>query len=297
MHLSKKKFNKKIGSKILKLRKNLSLSQEKFAEKTRTGRTYIGEIERGEKNLSLYKLYTILYHLDIKLKDFFKDVEPSIGGIYMNNKEISNMENSLSVLNEIDKIDYPSLIKALYGHEVKKIKSKDNLLISNLEKAANIAEKNAFEEGIYRSRPNEVGNDMEEYVKNAINHIGFRASTPKKRNGKKQSTGYPDFYCETENGNPFYLEVKTYNLKNINTTQRSFYLSPPNPGHEKINHDAPHVMMSFEIKQFESNVQKNLYKPVSWKILSLYNLQLNLKSEFNSSNREMYNENLIISEK
>ena len=218
----------------------------------------------------------------------------------MNSEKINSMEESLTILNKMDKIDYPSLIKALYGHEVKKISPDNKKFISDLEKAAEIAKNSAFKKGIYRTRPNEVGNDMENFVKEAMNSVGFKADTPKKRNGKKQSTGYPDFYCETKEGEPFYLEVKTYNLKNINTTQRSFYLSPPSSGHEKINYDAPHIMVSFEIEQFETNVNKNnenIYKPVSWKLLSLYNLKLNLKSEFNSSNREMYKDDLIISEK
>jgi len=74
MQYSKRKFNELVGKELIKIRKELSLSQEEFAEKTNTGRTYIGEIERGEKSPSVYKLYKILSYLNISLEEFFSKI-------------------------------------------------------------------------------------------------------------------------------------------------------------------------------------------------------------------------------
>ena len=51
--------NKKLGLAIRKERNKLGLSQEKFAEKAGFHRTYIGHVERGEKNITVGGLLKI----------------------------------------------------------------------------------------------------------------------------------------------------------------------------------------------------------------------------------------------
>ena len=51
--------NKKLGLAIRKERNKLGLSQEKFAEKAGFHRTYIGHVERGEKNITVGGLIKI----------------------------------------------------------------------------------------------------------------------------------------------------------------------------------------------------------------------------------------------
>lgn len=72
--MEEKYFKKVIGNQIREIRLNKNLSQEDFAEKVGIHRTYLGVIERGEKNISTYKLYKILKVLDIDLENFFKKV-------------------------------------------------------------------------------------------------------------------------------------------------------------------------------------------------------------------------------
>ena len=91
------------------------------------------------------------------------------------------------------------------------------------------------------------------------------------------------------------MECKTFNIDNINTTQRSFYLSPSDDF--KITHNAHHFGISFEIFVKKSIGNKHLHKVKSWKILDLSKLELDVKHEFNADNKRLYDKKIIIAEK
>jgi hypothetical protein len=164
-------------------------------------------------------------------------------------------------------------------------KSDHQKILSLLKQAALNAGKEINKTGILRSRPNEVGNDIEPYVKNALNLLDINADIPIGPSGHKKSTGYPDILFWF-NENPYYLECKTYNIKNIKTTQRSFYLSPSDEF--KVIYDAPHFILSFEIYVAGEQGNKHIYKCKHYKILSIESLSLDIKYEFNSDNKRMY---------
>ncbi len=54
-----------IGKNIARLRKVSGLSQEKLAENAGLHRTYVGAVERGEKNISVKNLSKIARALDV----------------------------------------------------------------------------------------------------------------------------------------------------------------------------------------------------------------------------------------
>lgn len=56
---------------IRELRKKLWLSQEELAEKCKLHRTYIGIIERGEKNPCLENIEILAKSLGVEIKDLF----------------------------------------------------------------------------------------------------------------------------------------------------------------------------------------------------------------------------------
>lgn len=64
-------LNELVGIKIRTIRTSLNLSQEDFAEKVGLHRTYIGQIERAEKNITLKNINKICYALKIDPKDLF----------------------------------------------------------------------------------------------------------------------------------------------------------------------------------------------------------------------------------
>lgn len=204
----------------------------------------------------------------------------------MNSNEYTKrLENIIKrMLKPLKDIPFNLVIEAMTG---KKVLSFDFTIqdhqevLELLKQSAMNAAKGINETGILRSRPNEVGNDIEFYVRNALNLLGLKADIPVGLSKRKKVVGYPDIIFWFKNI-PYYLECKTYNIENIDTTQRSFYFSPSNEF--KVIYDALHFMLSYEIYVAGEKENKQIYKCRHYKILSLESLSLDVKYEFNSDN-------------
>ena len=60
------------GARVLELRKQkMSMSQEGLADVAGLHRTYVGAIERGERNVSLMNLYKLARALGVEVRDLF----------------------------------------------------------------------------------------------------------------------------------------------------------------------------------------------------------------------------------
>ena len=59
------------GQNVQKYRKERELSQEKLAELAGVHRTYIGMIERAEKNITLCNIERIAKALNVEIRDMF----------------------------------------------------------------------------------------------------------------------------------------------------------------------------------------------------------------------------------
>jgi transcriptional regulator with XRE-family HTH domain len=66
---------KQFGLRIKKLRLEKHLSQEELAELAKVHRTYIGMVERGEKNVTLTTITKLSKALDITVYDLFKGLD------------------------------------------------------------------------------------------------------------------------------------------------------------------------------------------------------------------------------
>jgi len=210
----------------------------------------------------------------------------------MNTEREKILERALvQFIKPIRGIPFEVVINAICGTSVKKF-DRDNkknnetleLLIAAMRDACKAVQENPIE----RSRPNEVGNDMEPFVIRALIDRKFVAAAPKTKGGKGKSTGYPDVRISTGDAS-IYLEVKTYALPNHNTTQRSFYLSPAED--PKVSDDGYHLLVGFEIERNGS-----LYMPVAFEIVDLYGLECDMKAEFNSDNRRLYAHQRILAQ-
>lgn len=66
-----KLIQKQFGERVRQLRLAMNLSQEELAFKAGVHRTYLGSIERGERNPSLKNIAAIAKALDITLSELF----------------------------------------------------------------------------------------------------------------------------------------------------------------------------------------------------------------------------------
>lgn len=203
------------------------------------------------------------------------------------NNYIKQLEETISkFLKPLKDIPFPIAIKAISGHDVlafDKNSREDKELLNRLTKAMDIAIKNAYKTGISTARPNEVGNHIEPFVKDALNSIGMKAEIPLTSNGKHQSAGYPDVFIKDIDNRITYLECKT----------RAFYFQPSESS--KITHDARHLIVSFEIIREKRN-GKSVFVPIHWKLYTLEKMLVQVKHEFNASNKGMYKPESLLAE-
>ena len=192
------------------------------------------------------------------------------------------------VLTPLKDIPFNLVIESLTGKKVIPFdfdSPEDNELLEVLKRVAVASGREINRNGIESNRPNEVGNYIEKFVKSAMKQHALKPDVPTGSKGKRKAAGYPDIIFFFKN-NPYYLECKTYNLKNISTTQRSFYFSPSDDF--KVIYDTHHFVLSYEMFLADQRNNRGIYKCRHYKLLSLDSLSLDVKHEFNSDNKRMY---------
>lgn len=211
----------------------------------------------------------------------------------MTNEEYTRKLESIikQMLQPLKNIPLNVVIEAISDKKVLQFDKNNEIhksFLSKLKKAALSAGKEINKQGIQRPRLNEVGNDIEIFVKEALGKFGILAETPSTKTKKHKSAGYPDLLLIFEN-TPFYLECKTFNEDTVSSSQRSFYLSPSEDF--KVIYDAPHLVLSYEIYSDYTIGGNLVYKCKTYKILSIEKLLVDVKYEFNSDNNRLYSYN------
>lgn len=64
-----------VGGNIRRLRKSLGLSQEGLAERSGLHWTYVGSVERGERNISIDNVYKLAAALGADVRDLFAPLD------------------------------------------------------------------------------------------------------------------------------------------------------------------------------------------------------------------------------
>ncbi|GBD03415.1 hypothetical protein HRbin19_00697 [bacterium HR19] len=217
----------------------------------------------------------------------------------MNEREeyIRQLEAIISkFLEPLKGIPYSIAIKTLTGCEVLHfdLSNKDNQkLLKLLKTAAQIAGGEAYKQGIFTRRPNEAGNHIEPFVISALKEVGLKADRPLTKSGKIKIAGYPNIEIIDKQGRVIYLDCKTYNTATKNQSFRTFYFSPSED--PKITKDAFHMLLSFELIQ-EQRGRRIAFVPISWQLYTLEKLEVQVKHEFNASNKDLYRKEFLLAE-
>jgi hypothetical protein len=185
------------------------------------------------------------------------------------------------------RLPFREVISATTGHRVLDLDTNNPAhlkLRQKMMEAAALAGARARTNGLPAARANEAGNEIEPLVRQALNEVGLSARVPVNAAGHAQAAGYPDL--EITAPVAAYLELKTYSANTANTTQRSFYYSPS--ASPKVTRDALHLLLAFELEKAARTDGETLFVPVRWKLLTLQGLEVDLKFEFNQSNRGLY---------
>lgn len=69
------KIRKQFGKRVRELRKTRGYSQEAFAYECNIHRTYMGDVERGERNIALDNIAKIANSLGISISELMSGVE------------------------------------------------------------------------------------------------------------------------------------------------------------------------------------------------------------------------------
>jgi hypothetical protein len=210
--------------------------------------------------------------------------------------DISELAAALrEVLKPRKGIPFPAVVLALSGQRVIPIdrsSASDQKLLARLTSAIASCADALVRSPIRRPRPNEVENDIEPRVMTALRNAGFRTDRPRSKSGRAQSSGYPDILFYDGEGRPCYLECKISGGGPL-TTFRSFYVSPSDSF--KVALDARHLLLCFVMTRTPiEGSPLSTFTPTGFKLVDLFRLNCDVKYEFNSDNRRLYDGGLVL---
>lgn len=142
-------------------------------------------------------------------------------------------------------------------------------------------------------RINEVGGQMEDVLQQLLDAMpGIRCEYPPTAAGRVQRSGYPDLMITDEaSGRVYFLDPKVFREGSEHSTFRTFYYEPKRET-SKINHDAVHLLVGLSHAGFEDG----RWIFTGWRLVDLHDFRVRLKAEFQASNRDLYDQNLIVRE-
>lgn len=118
------KFIQKVGEQVRKIRKLKGLTQEQLAERSGLSFSYISDVERGTRNISLESLGKIIQALGVKPVQLFEDLD--ILPIQFENNEVKTRIEGLNALlsdRHADDVDFIIKVAREYLHAVDRKKN------------------------------------------------------------------------------------------------------------------------------------------------------------------------------
>lgn len=206
------------------------------------------------------------------------------------------IQSSLSDPQAFQNLDFAKIVQASSGKHIIPIDPAllaDNELLNMLDEVMHTTLARFNQDNSPTSsekRINEVSKHFEDALRAGINASeGFLCTRPLTLAGKIQRSGYPDLcIVHQETGMITYLDPKLVSSKSLASSLRTFYFTPKsNTG--KIREDAHHLLIGIEHNAATSN-----WKFTNWHLVDLSQLKIRLKIEFQASNKDLYQNKLLL---
>ena len=141
------------------------------------------------------------------------------------------------------------------------------------------------------ARINEVSSHFEEMLRELLNATpGLSCDFPHTSEDKVQRSGYPDLrIVDKASQRVFYLDPKLYATGSRESSFRTFYFEPK-IATNKVRDDAVHLVAGFE-HEARKDGRWNFTR---WDLVDLSQFKVNLKAEFQASNRDMYRQDAVV---
>jgi len=142
------------------------------------------------------------------------------------------------------------------------------------------------------ARINEVSSHFEDTLRQLLNAApGLNCDFPRTAEGRVQRSGYPDLrIVDVASKRVFYLDPKLYVAGSRDSSFRAFYFEPK-MATNKVRDDAVHLVVGFE---HQPRQKDGAWKFTRWDLVDLAQFKVQLKAEFQASNREMYRAEAIV---
>jgi hypothetical protein len=140
-------------------------------------------------------------------------------------------------------------------------------------------------------RINEASRFIEDELLIKLNAVpGWKCTIPLTVSNTEQRSGYPDLRLVLSDGRIVYLDPKLHAADNRTSSFRTFYFEPKK---ETLKIKDPAIHLLIGVSHVPSPTQGIHFQ--GWELVDISGMPVRLKAEFQSSNREIYREEAIIS--
>jgi hypothetical protein len=188
--------------------------------------------------------------------------------------ELPTKEFFETIMRRIRNIPFNYVIKMTTGCEVYSITEQDRDVIDEIYDASRSVVEESQAEDFSSLRPNEISNKLEKRLRVRLNGV-----IP-----ENKVAGYPNILIQRE-GKVYYIEAKLAEERQLDSSFRTFYYEPVEL--TKVTRDACHIIVGFIHRERTIT---------GFKIIDASKINVNLKSEFNTNNVELYKPENILRE-
>lgn len=194
--------------------------------------------------------------------------------------------------NSLHGIPFSEVVAATSGKKIIPIdREKDAAILRQIGLAMDgvLIRMNAADSPVKKvGRINEASHFFENAMREELGKIpGCKCSFPLTADGHAQRSGYPDLQLDLPDGRTFYLDPKLFAKGSRGSTFRTFYFEPRRATN-KVNRDACHLIVGIGHDYAATG------RFLSWELVDISHFNVQLKAEFQGSNRDLYREEAVV---